>query len=387
MITDASQPDKDYTAALEDEVRQFRLLLNGVTDYAIYMLDTAGTIKTWNQGGQRIKGYSQSEVVGSHFSRFYTPEDVAAGAPQRSLVVARNEGRFASEGWRVRKDGSRFYASVVIDPILSDGEIIGYAKVTRDITERLETQRLLQEAQMSLLHAQKMEAIGKLTLGLAHDFNNLLAVVINALDLIAMRVTDDPRLTRNVEAALRASERGALLTRQLLTFGRGQNLTPQSNDVNQIIGDLSELMRRSCPENVDLTFNLEAGLPIIEVDKPQLEAAVLNLVVNSRDALQAGGTITITTSAQRVSDPSSPGTDQDMIRVDVSDDGEGIPDELRERVFEPFFTTKDIGKGSGLGLSQVFGFAAQSGGRAALTSARGQGTTVSIFLPIARNSV
>ncbi|WP_213603053.1 two-component system sensor histidine kinase NtrB [Pseudoxanthomonas japonensis] len=387
MITDASQPDKDYTAALEDEVRQFRLLLNGVTDYAIYMLDTAGTIKTWNQGGQRIKGYSQGEVVGSHFSRFYTPEDVAAGAPQRSLEVARNEGRFASEGWRVRKDGSRFYASVVIDPILSDGELIGYAKVTRDITERLETQRLLQEAQMSLLHAQKMEAIGKLTLGLAHDFNNLLAVVINALDLIAMRVTDDPRLTRNVEAALRASERGALLTRQLLTFGRGQNLTPQSNDVNQIIGDLSELMRRSCPENVDLTFNLEAGLPIIEVDKPQLEAAVLNLVVNSRDALQAGGTITITTSAQRVSDPSSPDTDHDMIRVDVSDDGEGIPDELQERVFEPFFTTKDIGKGSGLGLSQVFGFAAQSGGRAALTSARGQGTTVSIFLPIARNSV
>ncbi len=252
--TDHRRADANPASTLEDEVSQFRLLLNGVTDYAIYMLDEEGRIKTWNQGGQRIKGYAPEDIVGTHFSRFYTPEDIADGLPQRGLETARTEGRFAAEGWRVRKDGTRFYASVVIDPIWSDGALIGYAKVTRDITERLETQRLLHDAQVSLLQAQKMEAIGKLTLGLAHDFNNLLAVVINALDLIAMRVSDDPRLTRNVEAALRASERGALLTRQLLTFGRGQKLTPHPNDINHVIGDLKELMTRSCPEHVALCF-------------------------------------------------------------------------------------------------------------------------------------
>lgn len=375
------------TPALEDEAGQFRLLLNGVTDYAIYMLDRDGVIKTWNQGGERIKGYRPDEVIGTHFSRFYSERDAADGVPQRGLDTAREQGRFSAEGWRVRKDGTRFYASVVIDPIWSDGELIGYAKVTRDITERLETQRILHDTQLSLLQAQKMEAIGKLTLGLAHDFNNLLAVVINALDLIAMRVSDDPRLTRNVEAALRASERGALLTRQLLTFGRGQNLTPAPSDVNQTVLGLSELMRRSCPENIEISFDLAQDLPILDIDKTQLEAAVLNMVVNSRDAMPEGGRIAITTSAQRLADPSHPNApEQDMVCVSVADNGEGIAPELQQRVFEPFFTTKEIGKGSGLGLSQIFGFAMQSGGHATLKSKPGEGTTVFLFLPITRSA-
>jgi PAS domain S-box-containing protein len=379
--------ETQLSSALEDEVRQFRLLLNGVTDYAIYMLDKDGHIKTWNQGGERIKGYSPQEIVGSHFSRFYTPEDAAKGAPQRGLDTAREQGRFSAEGWRVRKDGTRFYASVVIDPIWCEGELIGYAKVTRDITERMETQRLLHDAQQSLAQAQKMEAIGKLTLGLAHDFNNLLAVVINALDLITMRVSDDPRLTRNVEAALRAAERGTLLTRQLLTFGRGQNLTPRREDVNQIIREMAELLRRSCPENIELGYALGDGLPVIEVDKTQLEAAVLNMVVNSRDAMPQGGSILITTGTQVVSDPAGPSAHaQEMLFVSVEDNGEGIPAEHQQRVFEPFFTTKEIGKGSGLGMSQIFGFASQSGGHAALKSEVGQGTTVYVYLPLTRSS-
>ena len=373
------------SAALEDEVRQFRLLLNGVTDYAIYMLDRQGYIKTWNEGGQRIKGYAASEIVGSHFSRFYTAEDIESGVPQRGLDTAREHGRFAAEGWRLRKDGSRFYASVVIDPIWSEGELIGYAKVTRDVTERLEAQRKIHDGQLALLQAQKMEAIGKLTLGLSHDFNNLLAVVINALDLIAMRVSDDPRVTRNVEAALRAAERGALLTRQLLTFGRGQNLTPKDTDVNQVLLDLEELMRRSCPEEVAITFALKEDLPSIEVDRPQFEAAVLNMVVNSRDAMPDGGTIVIATGSRRLADPSVAGApEQDMMYVSVTDDGEGIPLDIQQRVFEPFFTTKEIGKGSGLGLSQIFGFALQSGGHAALSSTPGEGTTVLMYLPLSR---
>jgi PAS domain S-box-containing protein len=380
---DAGSNAEARTLTLEDEVRQFRLLLNGVTDYAIYMLDRDGYIKTWNEGGQRIKGYSSNEIIGSHFSRFYTPEDVEDGAPQKGLDTAREQGRFAAEGWRLRKDGTRFFASVVIDPIWSEGELIGYAKVTRDVTERIEAQRRIHDGQLALLQAQKMEAIGKLTLGLSHDFNNLLAVVINALDLISVRVTDDPRLTRNVEAALRAAERGALLTRQLLTFGRGQNLTPLPTDVNRTLLDLADVIRRSCPDNIAIDFSLASDLPCIEVDRPQLEAAVVNMVVNSRDAMPGGGTIIIASGSQRIADPSIPaGPEQDMLCVSVTDDGEGIPLELQQRVFEPFFTTKEIGKGSGLGLSQIFGFAFQSGGHATLKSMPGEGTTALICLPM-----
>lgn len=368
---------------LLDEVKQFRLLLNGVTDYAIYMLDPAGFIKTWNEGGQRIKGYSPEEIIGSHFSRFYTPEDVANGAPLRGLDTAREQGRFSSEAWRIRKDGTRFFASVVIDPIWLDGEIIGYAKVTRDITERLESQRLLQETQASLLQAQKLEAVGKLTLGLAHDFNNLLAVVINALDLIAIRATEDPRISRNVEAALRAAERGSLLTRQLLTFGRGQNLTPQPLSLNQSIEDIRELVRRTCPESIEVAYSLAPDLPLVEVDKSQFEAAILNMVINSRDAMPNGGKLVITTYRQRMTDPTNANAaEQDTVCVSVADNGEGIPADIQERVFEPFFTTKEIGKGSGLGLSQIFGFATQSGGHASLKSTPGEGTTVVICLPL-----
>ncbi|TAA20106.1 two-component system sensor histidine kinase NtrB [Pseudoxanthomonas winnipegensis] len=377
------QADHDKGNDLLDEAQQFRLLLNGVTDYAIYLLDPDGRVKTWNQGGERIKGYSRDEIVGSHFSRFYTPEDVAAGAPQRSLNIAREQGRFSAEGWRIRKDGSRFFASVVIDPIWAEGELIGYAKVTRDITERFESQRRLEDAQTSLLQAQKLEAVGRLTLGLAHDFNNLLAVVINALDLIAIRVTDDPRATRNVEAALRAAERGALLTRQLLTFGRGQNLVPQRLDVNQSIRNIQDLIRRSCSDNIRLNFDLAADLPEVEVDKPQFEAAVLNAVVNSRDAMPEGGDISITTSLQHVLDATDPHAPaKEMVCVCIADNGPGIPLEIQERVFEPFFTTKGVGKGSGLGLSQIFGFAKQSGGQASLKSTPGQGTSVLICLPM-----
>lgn len=368
---------------LIDEVKQFRLLLNGVTDYAIYMLDPAGFIRTWNEGGERIKGYSADEIVGSHFSRFYAPEDVESGAPQRGLDTAREEGRFSAEGWRIRKDGTRFYASVVIDPIWLAGELVGYAKVTRDITERIDAQRQLQDAQASLLQAQKLEAVGKLTLGLAHDFNNLLAVVINALDLIAIRTTDDPRVTRNVEAALRAAEHGSLLTRQLLTFGRGQNLTPHPLNLNRVIEEIGELIRRSCPENIEVVYSLAPDLPIVEVDRSQLEAAILNMAINSRDAMPDGGTLIITTFRQPTADPASTNAEkQDMVCVSVTDDGEGIPLEIQERVFEPFFTTKGIGKGSGLGLSQIFGFAMQSGGHASLKSIPGEGTTVFICLPV-----
>ncbi|MBL8257197.1 MAG: PAS domain S-box protein [Pseudoxanthomonas mexicana] len=382
---DASRADA-RPQLLDDEARQLRLLIDGVVDYAIYMIDTEGYLRSWNTGGERIKGYTASEVIGTHFSRFYTPEDAASGAPARGLRIARDEGRFTAEGWRVRKDGSRFHASVVIDPIWEEGELIGYAKVTRDTTERFRHEARLDHARDALLQSQKLEAIGKLTLGLAHDFNNLLNIIINSLELVD-HYTPEPKAKRHLQGAMRAAERGALLTRQLLTFGKGHALVAERHAVERIIDEAMDTLQRACREGVTLHARLEDGLPEIDVDREQLEAALLNLVSNSRDAMPAGGHIAITATLRHCAPPYA--ADQPASRfvcIEVSDDGEGIAADDLARVFEPFFTTKDIGKGSGLGLSQVFGFARQSGGFADLKSTPGAGTTVSVCLPVPRES-
>lgn len=372
---------------LADETRQFALLLNSVTDYAIYMLDAGGFVRSWNPGGVRIKGYSADEIIGAHFSRFYTPGDVEAGAPLRNLKTAEAEGRFSAEGWRVRRDGTQFLASVVIDPIRGeDGRLLGFAKVTRDITERHEADRRLQETQQALFQAQKMEAIGLLTLGLAHDFNNLLTVVVNSLDVIGHRNADE-RTAKVVETAMRAADRGVLLTRQLLTFGRGQPLAAERVDINALIRESEPLLRRAAAEHANLSLALVPGTALAEIDRGQFEAALLNLVINSRDAMPDGGRITVSTSMRRARLPCAPQDARRLfIRASVTDDGSGIPLEHHSRVFEPFFTTKEIGRGSGLGLSQVFGFAAQSGGFAELDSTPGHGTSVSIYLPASEDS-
>lgn len=363
---------------LDNTSRQFSLLLNSVTDYAIYMLDAEGYVRTWNPGGERIKGYATNEVIGTHFSRFYRPEEVALGLPLKNLETARTQGRYAGEGWRVRKDGTYFHASVVIDPIWENGQLLGYAKITRDITERYQAEQRLELARKSLLQAQKMEAVGMLTLGLAHDFNNLLTIVVNSLDLIGARAQEQ-RTSQLVETALRASERGIVLTRQLLAFGRGQHLAPEPVDINALIGEAEELLHRCVGEPIEVTYRLATPLPIVELDKSQLEAALLNLVSNSRDAIPGRGSIVITTSMHRGCDPAkAEQSESEFVRVAVTDTGAGIPYEHQPRVFEPFFTTKEVGRGSGLGLSQVFGFASQSGGYAELCSTPGKGTTVTL---------
>ena len=368
-------------AALDDETRQFALLVNSVTDYAIYMLDTRGFIRTWNPGGQRIKGYHADDVIGTNFSRFYLPEDAAAGVPQRNLHTAAVQGRCIEEGWRLRQVGSRFRASVVIDPIWDDGELIGFAKVTRDITERHAAQERFQAMQANLLQAQKMEAIGKLTLGLAHDFNNLLTIIVNCLDLISARVKDGA-VARLIETALRAAERGALLSRQLLTFGRGQALSPEPVNLAVALRECEELLQRSAGDRIKVAYELQDRLPPLFVDKAQLEAAVLNLVCNSRDAMPGGGTITISASTENTRNPASESQDcTPHVCLAVEDDGEGIPLAHQAQVFDPFFTTKPVGRGSGLGLSQVFGFTTQSGGFPRLTSVPGQGTRIALCFP------
>jgi PAS domain S-box-containing protein len=363
---------------------QFRLLVQGVTDYAIYMLDPQGRVSNWNPGAQRIKGYRPEEIVGSHFSRFYTADEIAAGLPQHALDTAAATGRFEREGWRVRKDGTRFWAHVVIDAIRNDaGELLGFAKVTRDITERRETQRALAAAREALLQSQKLDAIGQLTGGVAHDFNNLLMAVLGSLELLRKRLPDDPRAHALLNNAVTGAERGAALTARMLAFARKQELTLCGVDVVDLVVGMEELIRRSLGPSVVLETRFADDLPPAYSDANQLAAALLNLAVNARDALSdQGGRILVEASRASLAPVNDYGLQAgDYVRLAVSDQGSGMDEETLQRATEPFYTTKGVGKGTGLGLSMVHGLAEQSGGRLKIRSAVGKGTRVEILLP------
>ena len=362
---------------LFESERSFRLLVEGVADYAIYMLDPTGVVTNWNIGGQRIKGYLPQEIVGQHFSRFYTPADQANGKPARALSIAREHGRYEEEGWRVRKDGTFFWASVVIDAIKEDGRVIGFAKITRDITERRESALKLERIQKQLAESQKLDALGQLTGGVAHDFNNLLMVIGGSAQVLK-KYAGDEKSRRAVQAIESAAKRGAGLTSQLLTFARRQNVNPQTIHLRERIDAVREVLNMGVGGTVQLTTDVKADVWPIKVDISELETALINLVINARDSMPDGGTISIGAENVRLDDEANQG---DFVAIRVSDTGAGIPPDIVQKVFDPFFTTKAVGKGTGLGLSQVHGFAYQAGGLVALCSELGKGTTVTISLP------
>jgi PAS domain S-box-containing protein len=351
---------------------QFKTLVGGVTDYALYMLDPNGIVSNWNIGGHRIKGYTSEEIIGQHFSRFYTPGDQAAGKPARALKIALETGRYDEEGWRVRKDGSFFWASVVIDPIRNDaGELIGFAKITRDITERKEAQDKLLQVQRQLAESQKLDALGQLTGGVAHDFNNLLMVIMAGTQTIKKEVTSSKSI-RALQSIETASQRAASLTRQLLSFARRQSVQPQTIRPAERFDTLRDVLKVGLGSAIEFSIEVEDNVWNVVVDPSEFETALLNLVVNARDALPDGGSITV----RAANNP-----DKNHVEISVEDNGVGIPEDIAAKVFDPFFTTKSVGKGTGLGLSQVHGFAHQAGGSVGLNSRLGQGTKITICLP------
>jgi PAS domain S-box-containing protein len=383
IIRDMTERRRQQQALAESE-RRFRLLVASVVDYALFTLDLNGKIESWNPGAERLKGYTADEIIGKHFSVFYTPEARAAGEPDLVLKMARTDGKFEVEGWRVRKDGTRFWAFVVIDPIRDEaGELIGFTKITRDITER----RTLEQAKEQLFQAQKMETIGQLTGGVAHDFNNLLTAVSGSHSLLRQTLTD-ARATRLLDTAERAVARGARLTQQLLAFSRQHHLQAEKSNINELIGAFEELLQHATNENIDIRLNLDPRLWPVNIDQTQFQSALLNLVVNARDALEEdGGTITIETRNIQLTQMRADSLGDiglgPYIAVAVHDTGAGMSPETKAKAIEPFFTTKEPGKGSGLGLSQVYGFARQSNGQIEIESTLGRGTTVRLYLPTA----
>ena len=371
---------------LKQSEQQFRLLVQSVTDYAIYMLAPDGRLTNWNPGAQRIKGYLPEEVIGQHFSLFYTPEDREAGEPQRTLEIARTEGRFENKGWRGRKDGTRFLAHVVVDPIWGDtGTLLGFAKITRDITEVTQAQQALEQTREALFQAQKMQAIGQLSGGIAHDFNNLLTVILGNLEIVRKRVADDPKVIRLIDNATQGALRGVSLTQRMLAFARRQELKSEPVAIPALVTGISGLLRSSLGPSVKIETCFPADLESVLADSNQLELAVLNLATNARDAMPNGGKIVFSAHTEEVVDSQQSALALGRyVCLTVADSGEGMDQATLALAMDPFFTTKGVGKGTGLGLSMVHGFIEQLGGRFILKSEQGQGTTAELWLPVAR---
>ncbi|MGA7489074.1 MAG: MASE1 domain-containing protein [Xanthobacteraceae bacterium] len=378
---DIAERRKAQEALMESEWR-FRMVIQGVTDYAIFMLDREGCITNWNMGAQRIHQYAAAEIVGQHFSRFYSEEEQQRGEPTRALQLAAYEGKCVVEGWRVRRDKSLFWASAVVEAVRDEvGTLVGFVNITRDITERREAQGSLERAQEQLAQSQKMEALGQLTGSIAHDFNNLLMIVSGHAQLLRRRLSDAKHL-QAIDAIHSAANRGESLTRQLLAFSRRQPLNPVVTDLKARVEAVHEMLVGSLRGNVQLKCDIPEDVWPVEVDIAELELALVNVAVNARDAMPGGGSITL--SARNVSLKKSDGVDQlegDFVALAMTDTGVGIAPDVLPRIFEPFFTTKALGKGTGLGLAQVYGFSHQSGGTVVATSAVGSGTTITIYLP------
>jgi len=368
---------------LREVERRFRLFVDGVTDCAICMLDAHGTVTDWNAGAEHVKGYTSAEIIGSPLARFFVNPMVA----QTAMTVASETGRYDVVDWQVRKDGSRFMAEIAIDAIRdNDGQLLGFAKITRDITARVEAEHHLEETRAQLFQSQKIEALGQLTGGIAHDFNNLLQGIIGSLEVVEMRVAAGRQdVGRFLGNALESAKRAATLTHRLLAFARRQPLAPKSLSLNELVGQIAELLPATLGERVELRLDLAPSLVPVLCDPNLLESAILNLAINARDAMPEGGVLTIRTAAV----PPGEGPlrrphslrDAPTLLLQVSDTGVGMSTEVRARAFDPFFTTKPKGRGTGLGLSMIHGFVTQSHGAIELESEPGRGTTVSIHLP------
>jgi len=388
VTRDMTERQEAHENLLRSE-RRYRQLIEAVVDYAIFQLDEKGHVATWNPGAQRIKGYAPDDIIGRHFSQFYTEEDVAAGVPARALKEAAENGRFEAEGWRVRKDGTTFWASVIIDRIVDEsGNLVGFAKVTRDMTERKEAQDQLRRVQEQLAASQKLEAVGQLSGGIAHDFNNLLMIVIGNLETAeryARQLGDNTNLQRALGHARRGAQRAAALTSRLLAFSRRQPLDPKPLNLNNFLGTLQDFLQRTLGERIEVQTVGSAGLWLIEIDANHLESAIVNLAINARDAMTEGGKLTVEASNVWADESYARGNPEllpgQYVLISVTDTGVGMSPDTLGRAFEPFFTTKEPGHGTGLGLSQVYGFVKQSGGHVKIYSELGHGTTIKMYFP------
>jgi PAS domain S-box-containing protein len=395
---------------------RFRLVIESLQDYAVFMMDPEGRVTLWNRSAENIRGWKQEEILGRSFGHFYSPEEQAENRPAHVLRQTVVEGRHEEEGWHRRNDGSRFWANTVYTAVKDDkGELIGFSAVTRDLSARKEAEDELQRlnaelekhiedqteelirtiAQREKLHeqllqAQKMESIGTLAGGIAHDFNNLLNVILGYTALIEEHATDSSQVAANVAVVRETVNRGGSLVRQLLALARKTETKFQPVQVNSVLEGLRALLQQTFPRTIDVCLRVHSDLPPLLGDSNQLHQALLNLCLNSRDAMPDGGGLTLATgrlSGMELRAQFQEARDEQYVQISVIDTGCGIDETTRSRVFEPFFTTKPQGQGTGLGLAVVYGIVSSHRGFIDLSSERGQGTKFDIYLPVPQEAV
>ncbi len=389
----ASHVDRRTSAALEREAealrasdRRFRLLVDGLRDHALLMLDARGEIAQWNDGATRLTGYPEAEALGSAYDLLFTDADRSAGVPVAALSAASGGEPHTLRGTLRRRCGTDFPSVSTLQPLRTrDGRPAGYAVLVRDVTAEHKAAMRLQETERALVQSQKMEAIGQLTGGIAHDFNNLLTVVLGHLEFAgrALADDDDARVARNLDGARNGAAKATNLTKRLLSFARKQSLSPRTLSPNEIVEGMVELLRRTLNERIDVSTALDPRVWTCQVDPGQLENAIVNLVINARDAMPNGGRIVVETRNSRADDlpASEDGRSAEYATIEVRDDGVGMDADTLSRAFDPFFTTKPNGQGTGLGLAMVYGFVRQSEGVVTIASAPGVGTTVALHFP------
>lgn len=377
-----------YKQSRESGKARLSAVVDNVVD-GIITINERGIVESFNPACERIFGYAAQEVVGKNIKilmpePYHSEHDGYLDNYHKSGVA-----KIIGIGREVsgkRKDGSIFPMDLSISTFRLEDKR-HFSGIIRDISDRKEAEKLHEQ----LRQAQKMEALGQLTGGIAHDFNNLLAVILGNLDFIAERVKKDDALQEFIRPGIEAAEHGAALTQQLLAFGRKQALQPKVISINQLLNDFVALVRRTLGEHIEIIVSSDPDLWHVRIDPSQLQSALLNLAVNARDAMPAGGKLIFETR-NIILDELYAANNADVVSgeyvmVAVSDTGEGMTLEVMQKAFEPFFTTKDLGKGSGLGLSMVYGFVKQSGGHIKLYSEPGHGTSVKIYLPRAEGDL
>jgi PAS domain S-box-containing protein len=392
---------------------RYRMIVESAVDYAIFTCGLDGRITSWNSGAQAVLGYAPEDIIGEPCARIFMADDVGADVPEAEMRAAHDGMSVRAERWHRRRDGTRFWSSGRMVALRDRrGEVAGYLKIlydrsvekqardalealnseledrvgerTRDLAEANEKLRseIAERARASeqIRQLQKMEALGQLTGGIAHDFNNLLTAILGGLE-VTRRRTEDPRSLRLIDSSISAAQRGAKLIAQLMAFARKQHLRMEYLPLNTLVREMHELLERSVGGAVRLEYDMAPDAWPVMADASQVQTALLNLAINARDAMPSGGTLRIASGNLCVEDAEADLPAGEYATVVVQDTGTGMSEEVQARLFEPFFTTKEVGKGTGLGLAQVYGFVRQSGGTVRVHSVVGEGTTITILLP------
>ncbi len=349
---------------LYDSEERFRLAVEAIGDYAIYMLDTSGRVATWNEGARRIIGYTREQILGRHYSCFHTPEDIKAGKPERLLRQAAEHGRVEEEGWRVRRNGERYLSNIVLTALRhEDGTLRGYVKVTRDVTQRRQTEEHLRRS-------ERLASIGTLAAGIAHEINNPLAAILLEAQF-AVRSDDVDALRASLKDIAEDVKRCARIVQSVLKFTRDETTDKWPNNLNELVERSASLTRVYAQKRqVTVSVELADEQPDLPLNPMEVELALVNLIRNAIEACKPGGTVRILTEVM-----------PQAVRLIVKDDGHGMDEQQRQRALDPFYTTRQSRGGTGLGLSLSHGIVTDHGGALRIESQPGQGTAVIMEFP------